>query len=514
MRFGIDFGTTRTVVAAVTDGRHPVVTFDDHGEFRSHVPGIAALRDGEVLVGWPAARALAAGEAEHAIRSIKRAAQALSPDEPVPGLPGITALELVTAFLRELRRLITEQSTISIPAGAPLEAMVSVPANAASRQRWLTLEAFRRAGFAPIGMVNEPTAAAIELAHLHLGELGKRSPKRYVVVYDLGGGTFDTSAVSLVGRRFDLIAAEGVARLGGDDFDELVLELACAQLGVAPSGAARAAALERAREAKESLKPASRKLLVELGALGSATIDTAELYARCEPLIERTLEETDRLFTRLRDAGIDPEDPREPPCHESERSIRQDRALGGLYLVGGAAAFPAVARKLRARFGKKLQLAPQPFAATAVGLAIAADPAAQVMVRETATRHFGVWREAAGGADKIFDPLLGKGATGTVERRYHPTHAVGHLRFLECGALDPAGQPVHDLVPWTDIYFPYDPALADNKELAALAAERRPDLQDLEIAERYTYAADGTIKVQIENISRGYARTYELGALR
>src|SRR5690606_32184668 len=214
----------------------------------------------ELLVGWRAAHALAAGEAEHAIRSIKRVAQSLMPDDPVPGLPGLTALELVTAFLRELRTAIVERSTIEVT--QPLEAMVSVPANAASRQRWLTLEAFRRAGFTPIGMLNEPTAAAIELAHLHLGELGKRSPKRYVVVYDLGGGTFDTSAVSLEGRRFELIAAEGIARLGGDDFDEIVLDVACAQLGVAPGGAARAAALERAREAKETLKTASKKLLV------------------------------------------------------------------------------------------------------------------------------------------------------------------------------------------------------------------------------------------------------------
>jgi molecular chaperone DnaK len=140
-----------------------------------------------------------------------------------------------------------------------------------------------------------------------------------------------------------------------------------------------------------------------------------------------------------------------------------------------------------------------------------------VMVRETATRHFGVWREAEGGADKIFDPLIGKSTDAplVVERRYRPTHTVGHLRFLECGALDPSGQPVHDLVPWTDIYFPYD---ADRPikpaDLAPLSHERRPDLHDIEIAERYTYAPDGTIKVQIENVSRGYARTYELGALR
>ena len=69
-------------------------------------------------------------------------------------------------------------------------------------------------------MVNEPTAAAIEFAHRNLGTIGKRSPKRYVVVYDLGGGTFDTSAVSLEHRRFELIASEGIGELGGDDFDQ------------------------------------------------------------------------------------------------------------------------------------------------------------------------------------------------------------------------------------------------------------------------------------------------------
>jgi len=500
VRLGIDFGTTRTVVAAVRDGRYPLAAIDDAGEFREHVPGIAALRGGELMVGWAAARALAEGDCTHAIRSIKRVAQGLMPDDEVPGLPGRSALELVTAFAIELRRTLIERSNLGIKAKTPLEVMVAAPANAASRQRWLLLEAFRRAGFAPIGLLNEPTAAAIEFAHHRLGELGKRSPKRYVVVYDLGGGTFDTSAVSLEHRRFELIAAEGIARLGGDDFDDLVLDAAAAALEV-PRDAFGAAELERAREAKESLRPTSKKLLVDLGERGSATIDVAALYARAEPLIERTLGETDRLFERLRAAGIDTEDPRE---------------LGGLYLVGGGAAFPAVARALRARFGRKLLLAPQAFASTALGLAIAADPDAHVMIREAVTRHFGVWREADSGADKVFDPLIGKHAEGPVviERRYHPTHAIGHLRFLECGALDADGQPVHDLVPWTEVYFPYDPELADRKELARVPNARRPDLMAIEIAETYTYAPDGTISVRIENVSRGYGRTYALGALR
>jgi molecular chaperone DnaK len=501
MRLGIDFGTTRTVVAAVQDGRHPVAAFDDGGEFREHIPGIAALREGELLVGWAAARALADGSADHSVRSVKRVIQQLAPDAEVPDLPGISALDLATGFLAGLRESLVEHSNLEI--AGPLEVMVAVPANAASRQRWLTLEAFRRAGFHPIGLINEPTAAAVEFAHHHLGELGKRSPKRYVVVYDLGGGTFDTSAVSLEGRRFDLIAAEGIARLGGDDFDERVLELACETAKIAVTGMDRAAALERAREAKETLRPSSKKLLVDLGAAGSVTIDVGELYARCEPMIEQTLAQTDLLFERLRERGIATEDPRE---------------LGGLYLVGGGAAFPAVGRLLRTRFGKKLQLAPQPFAATAIGLAIAADRDANVMIRESVTRHFGVWREAAAGVEKVFDPLIGKDRAVdgplVIERRYRPTHTIGHLRFLECGALDAAGQPVQDLVPWADIYFPYDPELAEHDGLEELPNRRRSDLLDSLIAETYTYAPDGTISVTIENVSRGYTRTYDLSRTR
>src|SRR5262249_61657519 len=142
---------------------------------------------------------------------------------------------------------------------------------------------------------------------------------------------------------------------------------------------------------REPLRATTRKLVAELGGEPVA-LDPAELYARAAPMIERTIAQTDLLFERLRDRGIDPDDPRE---------------LGGLYLVGGGVGFPAVGRALRARFGKKLQLAAQPFAATAVGLAIAADPDAHVMIREAVTRHFGVWREAEAGAATGVRPPYG-----------------------------------------------------------------------------------------------------------
>src|SRR4029078_8955922 len=100
-------------------------------------------------------------------------------------------------------------------------------------------------------------ADAVAHAHRHLGEMTRKIHKRYVVVYDLGGGTFDASAVSLEGRRFDLIASEGRAPLGGGDFEEVMVAAAGAER--------RAAMLERAREAKETLKSTTRKLVVDLG---------------------------------------------------------------------------------------------------------------------------------------------------------------------------------------------------------------------------------------------------------
>lgn len=136
-------------------------------------------------------------------------------------------------------------------------------------------------------------------------------------------------------------------------------------------------------------------------------------------------------------------------------------------------------------------------------------------MREAATRHFGVWREGAHGADKVFDRLIAKDAgAGTIERVYRPAHTVGHLRFVECGALDDAGQPMQDLVPFRDVYFPYSAELVDREDLTDVAIERRPGVAPDEIAEIYTYGADGSITVRIENRSRGYARTYDLGALR
>ena len=506
MRLGIDFGTTRTVVAAVDGGRYPLATFDRGDGFVDHVPGVAAIDgNGALRTGWEAARLL--GEPRGPVlRSIKRVVASLAPDDPVPGFD-CTALELCTEFLAELRRAIVRSSNLDAREDDPLEAMIAVPANASSRQRYLTLEAFRAAGFEVAGMVNEPTAAAIDYAHRNLRDVGPSSPKRYVVVYDLGGGTFDTAAVSLRDNRFELLATDGIARLGGDDFDELILEMALESAGARDSDlspSTRVRLLESCREIKERLTPNSKKLLVDLSPAlpeGEATIEASALYERARPLIDATLEPIARVFARLAERGVDPEDARQ---------------LGAVYLVGGAVGFPAVGRALREVYKRKLKLAPSPHAATAIGLAIAADPEAQVFVREAVTRWFGVWREAEHGREKVFDPILEKNALPSdgepivVTRSYSPAHAVGHLRFLECSRLED-GEPAGDLTPWRELLVDYVPDAGGDR--TELARTRLPSVTDDEVVETYVYDHEGKVSVEIANRTRGTRAKYDLGAL-
>ncbi len=507
MLLGVDLGTTRTVIADVSAGDYPVVHFDIGGEFRDHLPGWAVLESNALCFGDLARDAMSQGKSA-CVSSVKRAISGLAPDDVVDALAPTTALELLAAYLDWIREMLLGSSNLTLATTAPIPAMVAVPALAGTRQRYLTLEAFRLAGFDVRGMLNEPTAAAIEFAHRHRTVLSARSPKQYVVVYDLGGGTFDTAAIRFTGRRFELLQSAGLPKLGGSEFDELLLELACEPLGITTSGLTpgdRVRVLEVCREAKEALRPNTRRLLLDFsaidGELGSAIVEVADFYTRCEALVSQTFTIVDQLLERLTRTAPEISDP---------------QALAALYLVGGASALPIVGRKLRERVGRKLRLAPQPHAATAIGLAVAGDASADIFVREAITRHLGVWRESDSGHEKIFDPILPKDAAPREQSRvlatrsYRPAHRVGHLRFVECSDVDDQGQPAGNLLPCTEVRFPYDPALADRDELTGIALDRVP--LDQEIVETYASTPEGGIQLIIENRTSRYQRSYLLGA--
>jgi len=506
MRLGIDFGTTRTVVAAQENGNYPVCTFSWEGEVKEYIPTLVAVKDGILHFGWDAADRLNQPDT-HILRSMKRLAGHLRPEDPVELGPdfSITLLELVTLFLTHVRQMILKHGNITLKKKDAIEVMVASPANANSNQRYITLEAFRRAGFTVLGAMNEPSAAAVEFLHRYLRDLGPKSPKRYIAVYDLGGGTFDTSVVGIADRNHDVVAHEGIGRLGGDDFDEIILSLALEQMGLeqenlTPSNTVRL--LEECRERKEGLKSNTKKMVVDPGMVlqnqKPVVLDTGLVYERCGSLIERSLSTLKNL---LRGIDQDPDD---------------TRSLAAVYLVGGSVSFPPVSRKLREAYASKVKVSPFPHASTAIGLSIAGDPKANIKVRESVSRHFGIWRERD--KDKIFDPIFLKDRqvdsdTGRlrITRTYNPVHNIGLLRYLECSSLGKAEEPEGDIALWQDVYFPYDPKLRDRKDLPKISIERHPGVSSQEVTETYEYNEQGIIQVEIENKTSGYKRLFTLG---
>ena len=508
IRLGIDFGTTRTVVVAPDDGNYPVCTFSWKGDFKDYIPSLIGVHKGRLRFGWDAETLLRRRDAR-VLRSVKRLLGRLHPEQPVDLGQGVSPplIELITAFLAYVRRMIVRHSNLTLNSGAALEVMVATPANANSNQRYITLEAFRRAGFQVVGALNEPSAAAVEFLQRYLKYLSPKSPKKFVVIYDLGGGTFDTSVVGITDRGHEVLAHEGIARLGGDDFDQVICDITLESCGVSADAldpAARVRLLEECRERKEGLNFNTRKMVVDpavaIDGANPVMIETNQLYERCTPLIQNSVDAVYALLERLEQSGAGP---------------ARGPGLASVYLVGGSVAFPPVARKLREIYGIKIKTAPLPHASTAIGLAMATDPRNRAQVTETVSRHFGIWRER--GRDKIFDPifhkeLLVQSETGqlTMTRRYHPMHNVGLLRYLECSSLGASGEPAGDITVWKDIFFPYDPDLADSKSLAGTQIQARPDLARQDVQETYSYDRQGIVQVEIENCTAGYRRRYRL----
>ena len=268
MRVGIDFGTTHTVVALVDRGNYPVVSFDGVDAWPSLV---AANTAGELRFGVDAA-AVRHQPGWSVLRSIKRLLNEAGPQTEV-NLAGRDYLltDLLTGFLAQLKNDLHQRSNGFLVPGEPIEAAISVPANASSAQRLLTLDAFVAAGFHVVALLNEPSAASLEYAHRYRSTITAK--REYVLIYDLGGGTFDASLLKMTGHANEVVVSEGIQRLGGDDFDEAIVQLvlAGAQLtGV--DAVARDLLKEECAIRKESVGPQTRRFLVDLFRRGPAAV--------------------------------------------------------------------------------------------------------------------------------------------------------------------------------------------------------------------------------------------------
>jgi molecular chaperone DnaK (HSP70) len=517
LQLGIDFGTTRTAVACADRGNYPVVTFTDAGgDAAPWIPTIVAERDGELRYGLDAA-AVAGDPSFALVRSFKRVLGSVhgGPGQAVRvGSSEVSAAELVAGFLAHVREALMTRSDArrSLVKASTLKAAIAVPASAHGAQRLVTLDAFRRAGFEPLAMLNEPSAAGFEYTHRHRDTLS--SKRDLVVVYDLGGGTFDASLVRMSGKRHEVLGTAGLPQLGGDDFDALLADLALARVGLSLGGLdARAArrVLDLCRVAKEALGTASRKVTLDLEAalgedapLPEVTLPVTEYYEACAPMVETTVEAMLPLMNRL----------------GAEASSPDLAEIAGIYVVGGASELPVVARTLRERFGRRVHRSPYPAAAVAIGLSIAADTTSGFELLDRYSRTFGVFREASGGSEITFDPIFTpdtelpavRGETLEQTRTYRAAHNVGHYRFFECSAFDDLGRPRGDMALFGDVYFPFDPRLHNARDLARIPVERRGE-QGPRVTERYRLDDKGMVDVVIRDQDSGYERSYRLGRI-
>jgi molecular chaperone DnaK len=499
MRVGIDFGTTHTVAAVVDRGNYPVVSFDGFDAWPSM---IAANDAGELRFGLDAA-SVRHDPGWSVLRSFKRLLGDAGPRTTVDLAGRCYPLsDLFTGFLTQLKSDLQTRSNAELAPGERVEAAVSVPANASSAQRFLTLDAFTQAGFEVIALLNEPSAAGFEYAHRYRSTITAK--REYVLVYDLGGGTFDASLLKMTGRLNEVVISEGIQRLGGDDFDETILKLVRkgARLRKLDTST-RDLLLEECAVRKEAVGPNTRRFLVDLAAVGkppfACPID--DVYAACGPLVDKTVAALSRVL----------HDPDGDDVNDVDWS-----AVAGIYVVGGAGSFPLVARMLRTVFDeKRVKRSLHPFAATAIGLAVFLDKEAGFALSERLSRHFGVFRETLAGEDVCFDPIVPKGAQlptagqppFVVTRTYRAAHNIGHFRFVECSRLRD-GRPDGDVTPYDPVFFPFDPDLDDDEDLQRRPVRRRDDGPDVE--ERYVVTPGGAVEVTLTTRPARLSRTFRL----
>ena len=466
-------------------------------------PPVVAVNGSQRLYGWEAV-AVQDQEGWTLLRSPKRLLRTAGPKTTVQVAgQSIPIQQLMAEMMASLRTQLLEHSNLGAEAGEKLEAMLGVPANANSNQRFLTEAAANAGGFVVLGIVNEPSAAAIEFAYRNSAERKHRAGGS-LLVYDLGGGTFDVSLVTLGETEHTVEASDGLPQLGGDDFDEILADLALefAKSSTALTTNERRVLLDECREKKESLSPNTRKITIDLERVRpdweQVSFPVDVYYELCRPLIESTRDVVERLL-----------------------AVHPAAQLDTLYVTGGGSEIPPVARVLRETFGRKVRRSAYMRSASAVGLAIRAAAGGE-RLHDRFHQNFGIWREADHGSAVVFDLIFPRGMhlpesgqpSLRIERTYKPVHNIGHFRYLECSHLDAGGEPVGEISNWEQIQFPFDPRLETCADLSAVPVQTMTPPAGMIAREEYSCDAKGSIRVTISLGPTGNKREYVIGQLQ
>ncbi|BAC08342.1 molecular chaperone DnaK [Thermosynechococcus vestitus] len=366
---GIDLGTTNSCVA-VLEGGNPVVI--PNAEGGRTTPSIVAFgKSGERLVGQLAKRQ-AITNAENTIFSIKRfigrrweetaQERARVPYACVPGRDGMVDVQIRdrTYTPQEISAMVLQKLKQDAEAylGEPVtQAVITVPAYFSDAQRQATKDAGAIAGLEVLRIINEPTAASLAYG------IDKQDQDQTILVFDLGGGTFDVSILQLGDGVFEVRSTAGNNHLGGDNFDECIVDwlLACFKEQEGIDLSKDKMALQRLREAAEKAK-------VELSGTLSTSINlpfiTADETGPKHLEMELTRSKFEELCAHLVQATLEP---MQQAIADAGLTVEEiDRVL----LVGGSTRIPAIQELVKQFCGKNPDRSVNPDEAVAIGAAI------------------------------------------------------------------------------------------------------------------------------------------------
>ena len=343
---GIDLGTTNSCVA-VMEGGEPKVIANPEG-FRT-TPSVVAFKDGEILVGESARRQAATNT--NTIYSIKR--QMGSSYRVNVNNKAYSPEEISAIILQNLKA--TAESYLGEKV---TQAVITVPAYFNDAQRQATKDAGRIAGLEVKRIINEPTAAALAYG------IDKTDKEQTVLVYDLGGGTFDVSILELAEGTFEVKATAGNNRLGGDDFDNAVVKYLVEEFKKSDG-----VDLSTNRTAMFRLKEAAEKAKKELSGITKADISLPFIGANSnnEP-VHMNMSLTRAKFEDLIRSLVD-------STTLSVRQALKDAKLSAsdldqVLLVGGSTRIPMVQELVRKELGKEPNRSINPDEVVAMGAAI------------------------------------------------------------------------------------------------------------------------------------------------
>ena len=345
---GIDLGTTNSCVAVMEGGESVVIT---NAEGNRTTPSVVAFsKTGERMVGQVAKRQ-AITNPDRTIASIKRE---MGSDHRV-SVDGknYTPQEISAMILQKLKA-----DAEAYLGSTVTEAVITVPAYFTDSQRQATKDAGKIAGLEVKRIINEPTAAALAYG------LDKESDQK-IMVYDLGGGTFDVSVLEIGDGVIEVLATAGNNRLGGDDFDECIMKYLVAEFKKAEG-----IDLSGDKVAMQRLKEAAEKAKIELSGVATTTINLPYITADASgpKHLDVTLSRAkfNELTAHLVEATMGP-----------VRQAMSDAGLGGseiskVLLVGGSSRIPAVQDAVKNITGKEGFKGINPDECVAVGAAIQA----------------------------------------------------------------------------------------------------------------------------------------------